>query len=221
MKILLVEGQPGAGKTTYCELITKRLTSVGIQPAYVDEGTQDASVFGDFWDVFPSDWRVVARDLPSSWKRYICGHAGRAGVHVFDNSLMNQVQYLMILGAPMEAILGFFNEVTQSFSQIDVAMIFLDGHSEALTNRAYESRQFGWGDRVAGLLERYPFQIERNRTGRQGMTQFFADAQVLKRKLLSHWPYGIVRYDVTGGSCGDKASAIYDFLGVLGWNGTT
>ncbi len=221
MILLLLEGQPGAGKTTYSEMIAGYLSGKSVPYTYADETTQDNVIFGDYWELALPDWKQVAEGFFRSWERYLDGHMGQRCVHIFDNSLLNQVQYLMIINAPRDAVEEFFQRVCGLLSRIEAAMILLEGDPETLTKRIIQQRTNGWGDRVSKLLERFPYQRDRRRTGIQGMIEFFKDARALKEQLLAHWPFKIARCEAMTGECRTRVLETIESLGLLVQKGDT
>ncbi len=212
MTLLLIEGQPGTGKTIYSEIIVDYLRAKGVQHSYVDESIQDSVIFGDYWGLVLPDWRAIAEQLLYRWRGYLDGHLQECRVHIFDNCLLNQVQYLMILNAPGDAIKSYFQKVCEMLPQNATAMILLEGNAESLTKSIIRLRTNGWAERVSKLLESMPYQRKRNSTGIQGMIEFFKDAGTLKEQLLAHCPFRIIRYDARTQECRTLKPEVVGFL---------
>lgn len=177
--------------------MTKNLAKYNEDCVLIDEVIQDEELFGDFWENNEGPIEEMIKSFQNSWRDFIEKHHGNKVTYIFDNALMNQVQYLMALGAARETIEHFFRDVLGQFTQVEVRMLFLDGNSEIIIKRINNIRTNGWGKRVSELVTAFPYQLARKRTGLEGMVSLFADGQALKRQLLADWPFPLVTIDVT------------------------
>ena len=100
MQLLLIEGQPGSGKTTFVEKICGSLAERNVDFVLNDEYRQDTVIFGDLWEDNTMQSSAVQQRLLAVWQRYISENRDDNAIHIFDNSLMNHIQYLMALAAP-------------------------------------------------------------------------------------------------------------------------
>jgi deoxyadenosine/deoxycytidine kinase len=149
MKLLLIEGQPGSGKSTFTSKICNDLEKRKFQIILNDEYKQDTEIFTDFWENNSMDSDKAIQLFLSSWSRYVTRNINDDSIHIFDNSIMNHIQYLMAISTSREEIVEFFRSITNIFSKVDTRMIFLDGDSELVIKRVDEVRKNGLGERVA------------------------------------------------------------------------
>lgn len=212
MKLLLIEGQPGSGKSTFTSKICSDFEKRKIEFIINDEEVQDTEIFTDFWENNSTTTSEAIKLFLSAWRKYILENLNTNSIHIFDNSIMNHIQYLMALTASEEEIMGFFKNINSMFEKIDAQMIFLDGNSEIVINRVDEIRRNGWGERVASLFQTFPYQKMRNRNGKQGLVDFFNDSQELKRKALKYWQYPVLKIDITDGNWGKYEEDILNYI---------
>ena len=211
MQLLLIEGQPGSGKTTFVEKICGSLADRNAKFVLNDEYRQDTVIFGDLWEDNTVQSSATQALLCIAWRKYIFDNRDDNAIHIFDNSLMNHIQYLMALAAPEEEVMRFFRRIAAVFEQTDARMVFLDGDSEIVIRRVDAARKNGWGERVAAMLEGFPYQQQRNRKGKPGMAKFFSDSQALKRKALEYWNFPFLKIDITEGNWAEYKARILNF----------
>lgn len=197
MKLLLIEGQPGSGKSTFASKICNSFEERKIEFILNDEYEQDTEIFTDFWEDNSMKSNIAIQLFLSSWRKYISENINENSIHIFDNSILNHIQYLMAISTPEEEIIKFFRSIINIFGEIDTRMIFLDGNSEIVIRRIDEVRKNGWGERVASLFKTYPYQQTRNRAGKDGMIKFFQESQDLKRRVLEYWEQPVLKIDIT------------------------
>lgn len=197
MKLLLIEGQPGSGKSTFASKICNCFKERKIEFILNDEYVQDTRIFTDFWEDNSMKSNIAIELFLSSWRKYISENLNENSIHIFDNSIMNHIQYLMAISTSEEKIIAFSKNIFNIFREIDTQMIFLDGDSEIVIRKIDKVRKNGWGERVASLFESYSYQQARNRKGNRGMIEFFHEAQDLKRKVLKYWEYPLLKIDIT------------------------
>lgn len=212
MKLLLIEGQPGSGKSTFTSRICNDFQGRKVEIILNDEYKQDTEIFTDFWEDNSMESNIAIQLFLSSWRKYISKNLNDNSIHIFDNSIMNHIQYLMAISTLEEEIIEFFKNIINIFGEIDTRMIFLDGDSEIVIRRIDEVRKNGWGERVAALFETYKYQQTRNRKGKQGMIEFFHDAQDLKRKVLGYWEHPLLKIDITENNWCDYEMEIFNFI---------
>lgn len=196
MRLVLFEGQPGSGKSTLSECIYNKFLDRNEKCVLIDEYKQDTEIFGDYWDSFDKSSEELMAKFIKSWEDFL-NYMDDDGVVIVDNALLNQIQYIMAINADIDKIKEFFNKVINIFKSIEVQMVFIDGDSNTVIRRVNQVRKNGWGQRVAELLEKSPYQKLRNRKGIDGMVEFFSDSQSLKRRVLIDWPYPIIKIDAT------------------------
>lgn len=211
MKLLLIEGQPGSGKSTFASKICNGFEEIGIKFVLNDEHKQDTEIFTDFWENNSMKSNIAIQLFLSSWSKYISENLNENSIHVFDNSIMNHIQYLMAISTPEEDIMNFFKSVISIVGEIDTQMIFLDGNSEIVIRKVDEVRKNGWGERVAALFETYPYQQKRNREGKEGMIEFFQDSQDLKKRVLKYWEHPLLKIDITENNWCEYEASIFNF----------
>jgi thymidylate kinase len=212
MRFIFIEGQPGSGKSGFSELILRELGGETKNNVYIDEYTQDSEIFGDFWEVCNDSYEYALEKFKNAWSVFLNQYCKPGTTYILDNSLMNHVQYLMALSAPREAVCDFVKYVANIFSGIKTSMIFLDGDSEIIINRIDGIRKNGWGERVAELFAKFPYQKERHRSGKDGMVKFFSDSQSLKRETLNHWTFPLLKIDITNWEWDSYNQRILDFI---------
>ncbi|HCT37074.1 MAG TPA: hypothetical protein DF292_08600, partial [Firmicutes bacterium] len=152
MQLLLIEGQPGSGKTTFVEKICGSLADRNAKFVLNDEYRQDTAIFGDLWEDNTVQSSATQELLLTAWRKYIFDNQDDNAIHIFDNSLMNHIQYLMAITTPEEEVMQFFSRIAAVFEQTDARMVFLDGDSEIVIKRVDAARKNGWGERVAAML---------------------------------------------------------------------
>lgn len=211
MRIILLEGQPGSGKSTLSENLYEKFIQRNTKCIIIDEYKQDSEIIGDYWEDFNKPSEEVIVSFVKSWEGFF-NTVDKEAVVIMDNALLNQIQYLLSISTPTEDITDFFNKIINVFKTANVEMIFLDGDSDIIIRRVNKVRKNGWGKRVANLLQSTPYQSARNREGIDGMIKFFSDSQMLKRKVLFNWIYPKVEIDVTNENWDECKEKVNEFV---------
>ena len=141
MQLLLIEGQPGSGKTTLIETICRSFADKKARYVLNDEYRQDTELFTDFWEDNTMKSSAAQEMFFMAWQKYISDNRDDNAIHIFDNSLMNHIQYLMALATPEEEVIKFFRKITAVFRQTDARMVFLEGDSDTVIRRVDTARK--------------------------------------------------------------------------------
>jgi hypothetical protein len=197
MKTILIEGIPEEGETRLSEAVCEWLQDRGEDVRLLSERAREEEPFPDYWRRLDVKPQRMAKEFLRRWRRIYRARTRDDAAYVFDNALLNQVQYLMALDMEEEGIADFYRTVCVELLPLGPIVIFLEGDAEAIARRVMAELAEAWTSRVVDRMATIPYQRARGRSGEDGLTSFMIDSMQLCRRLIDEGLLPVVRCDVT------------------------
>jgi hypothetical protein len=217
MQLLLIEGVPGAGKTTTAKAICELARNQGSDATwYIEEATEHPIHPNSITRL--SDDPDFADKCLQRWQSFVERHQKSNRLHIMEGSaFQSTVRFLMENNhADIEK---YFAEFVKHVQALAPALIYLRPNDVFQNSRFIsEFRGKQWSDKVSRCETNTPFSIAKNLVGLEGMHKFWAEYAILCDSLLPLWtrPKLTIKFD-----CGDwthhlpTASQFLESLGVL------
>lgn len=212
-KIIFFEGQPGCGKSTLSQFIHKQLELNDKSAYWLDEYEHEEIQFGDFWRAYGNDNENIVDILLNCWKEIIRKIENSNRITIMDSSFFSHTLYLLNLEITKDKTVDYFKQLNVLLSKLNPRVVFLKGDTESIISRACNRRGKVWTDGTIKMIEDVPYQKSRNRTGFQGMVEYFTDAQKLYFDLSSISKFSILQIDVTEENWNETEKEVLSWLG--------
>ena len=199
MKLLLIEGVPGSGKTTTAREVCQLLGSIGIKANWYWEEAADHPVHPrsltrrrddpDFADNCLKQWNLFA------------GQALQGDeLHIMEGSAFQSTVRFMMENE-MDGIEHYFSEFVSVVKPLSPALVYLRPN-DIVKNSRYICKRRGedWVTKVSEYETHTPFSIRRNLSGVEGMHAFWEEYAGLCDSLLPLWtlPSHTIGFDPGG-----------------------
>lgn len=215
VRLLLLEGLPGSGKTTTAEIVCRRLRSVGIASQWYLEETADHPVH-------PRSVTSARRGPEFSaiclkhWQLFVEKRRDDETLHILEGSAFQSTVRFM-----MEEDSGGIDEYFSRFQALvePLAPAFVYFRpDDAVTNSRYISRTRGevWTETVTSGETRTPYSVRHDLSGVEGMHVFWARYAELCEALLQTWDRPKKLISFTSGCYARHVTNIWTFLQHLG-----
>lgn len=215
MRLLLIEGVPGSGKTTAAKEICWLLTSNGVRATwYLEEAVEH-----------PIHPRVLTRlcDAPDfadnclmRWESFVGQMRSRPEMHIMEGSAFQSTVRFMMEN-DVGGIENYFSKFVDVVKPLAPAMIYLRP-SDVVENSRYISDLRGdeWAKKVAEGETHTPYAVRNNLSGLEGMHVFWQEYACLCDSLLSLWtlPRHTIRFEP--GNWKHHVSGAWRFLKAIG-----
>ena len=212
-KIIFFEGQPGSGKSTLSQYIANQLELNKSQVYWMDEYEHDGLYFRKFWEGYEEDRNDIIQILLDCWKNIINKIRESDKVFILDSAYLSYNMYLMSLEIPKDKIKDYFTRLNNLLQDLKPKIIFLKGDTETIITRACQRRGDNWTEYTYKDIETLAYQQSRDRTGFQGMVEYFADGQSLYQELLELVQFPVLELDVTEENWAENERKIIEWLG--------
>ena len=185
-KLILIEGLPGAGKTTTSIHLGKNLQEAGIPCNwYLEEDV------GHPIDCVDFKIKDLQEKLPLLWEAFVERARQNQTVTVIESRLwQNTALFMLMAEYPVEEIMRLHQQVWQVLAPLSPVLLYLyEGDVEGALRRTYKSRGEA---RMATEFEntnRYPWFQSRGLYDHAGWVQFFQEWLLVAEELFEDWPY--------------------------------
>ena len=212
-KIIFFEGQPGSGKSTLSQYIYQQIQLNGESVYWLDEYEHDGAQFSEFWKEYDNADENIINTLLSCWKDLIKGVEKSNRTVLMDSAFLSYTLYLLNLEISKDKINSYFIELNNILKDLTPRIIFLKGDTETIIGRACKRRGYNWTNFTIEKIEEGPYQRTRNRTGFNGMVEYFSDAQDLYFELLPLSSFPVLQIDVTEENWSETEDIVLSWLG--------
>jgi hypothetical protein len=174
MRLVLIEGIPGTGKSTMAAQLCAAANQSGIAARWYLEESNDHPVHPHSLAAQRKD-----ADFPAACLRHWSEFARRAKddgmVHILEGSaFQSTVRFMM--EQRHAGIHGYFAEFQKSLAALSPLLMYLKPPQAAQHSRCISAhRGKVWAGKVAAYLEQTPYCVQHGLTGIEGMHRFWSD----------------------------------------------
>lgn len=183
MKLVLIDGLPGIGKSTLAERLCVFAGSIGCEVRWYREEDQEHPVHPAGLTTSRRQPGYCARCL-QGWQRFAERYRSTNGLCILEGSLFQSTVRFM-MEQEQGGIRGYiaeFESIVQSLSPVAIYLRSVDAtdHSRGTALHRGEA----WTTRVSAYLETTPYSRQRSLNGAEGMHRLWADYAELCDSLL-------------------------------------
>lgn len=215
MRLILIEGVPGSGKTTTAKVICRLLESKGIEaywhleeaaehPIHPNSLTRECDA-PEFADKCLKRWRSFAEQAQKN-----------ETLHIMEGSAYQSTVRFMMEN-DKGGIEDYFSEFVEVVKPLSPALIYLRPN-DVVQNSRYISRVRGeeWATKVSIYETSTPFSTRHKLLGLEGMHVFWKEYAKLCDSLLPLWtlPKHTIKFEP--GDWQSHVSEVWRFLETLG-----
>lgn len=215
MRLLLIEGLPGSGKTTTAKSLCRLLGSEGIEASWYLEEAAEHPIHPrsvtKLCDV--SNFAAICLER---WQTFVEQAQNSERLHIMEGSaFQSTVRFMMENDSG--AVHEYFSEFSELVEPLYPALIYLRPN-DAAGNSRYISKIRGeeWATKVSKYETSTPFSIRNNLLGLEGMHEFWARYAILCDSLLQLWKLPKKTIAFEPGDWKRQGSEIWTFLEELG-----
>ncbi|WP_336784677.1 hypothetical protein [Paenibacillus sp. MMO-177] len=213
MKLIMVEGIPGSGKSSTARFIALQLERNGYPVELYHESTVPHPILLDE-DLYDLDrWLAAYR---SKWNSFLAANAAKESVIVME-SVLFQAPIIQMLHMDIDStvIIRFIEELMVTLSRFDCGFVYLYqkdpsvGINRMLTDRGGES----WLRNTYDKFKHLPYYKNRNHTGKELHLQFLHEYSQIAQQIFNKMKLKSMGVDNTNWDWDQDYRTIMDFLG--------
>lgn len=185
-KLILIEGLPGAGKTTSSVHLGTYLQHQGIACRwYLEEDDPHPIACLEF------KLKDLAQKLPPLWAAFVEQTLQENIVTIIESRLWHNTALFMFMSEyPIDEIVGVHQLVWKELIPLSPTLIFLHQDDvEIALNRLYTLRSKDLIEKDLQITSQYKWFQSRGLKDFDGWVQFFKEWQVVAEHLYSDWPF--------------------------------
>lgn len=213
-KLILIEGQPFAGKSTLSEHVSQQLTLNGQEVEWLHEGAM--------WEQFPQTLEMLDQAQPisddvlwSEWTAFVQTIEDRAAIFVVDAAVSYAaVCPLLWNDRPVADIERLVDRVSELCGPLQPRVIYMRGDQDRLARASIADRGPHWEKQMIDQSDAAPYQKARGRSGLEAAITFAEETQELLDVLLERTGWPTLTLDVTAADREANRLAALDFLGI-------
>lgn len=179
-RLILIEGLPGAGKTTTTCYLRDVLQRSGVEcRQYLEEDRQH-----------PIECTEFAEDMLPLWENFVTQAQCEPTLTIIESRLwQNTALFMYMSECSMEKITCFVRKVEQALIPLAPVLVYLDQeNTESALARLYTCRGENWMNETIGWTTQYPWFQSRGLHDFAGWVQFFTEWRQVAEQLYNDWP---------------------------------
>jgi hypothetical protein len=185
-KLILVEGFPGAGKSTTTKHISTALQQQGVACRwFLEEDDPHPIACLDF------EIKGLTEKMIPLWSSFVDHAIQESIVTIIESRLWQNTAFFMFMSNwEAEDILQFSQQIGQVLAPLSPLLVYLDQEdTEAALRRLYTLRGEKWMQEALEMTTAYPWFQSRGLKNFAGWVQFFEEWQRVVERLYQDWPH--------------------------------
>ena len=189
-KLILIEGIPGAGKTTSCIQLGRMLQEQAVTCRWYLEEDDPHPI--DCTDLKLKD---LARKLPPMWSAFVAQALRKDDVSIIESRLwQNTLLFMFMSEYPLDEILDIHKMVWKELSPLNPVLIVLyQDDIQIALKRLYTMRNKELIEKDIKTTSQYAWFRSRDLNDLSGWVQFFNEWQAVAAQLFRDWPYAKIK----------------------------
>lgn len=210
-KLILIEGLPGAGKTTTTAQLGQMLQGQGIPCRWYLEEDPDHPI-----DCADMKLKDLHEKLPPLWETFVRQAKQEVAVTVIESRLwQNTALFMLMAEYPVEQIIRLHQRVCQVLAPLSPVLLYLfQADVEIAQRRICKVRGQDWMEQEMQSLSKYPWFQSCGLNGFDGWLLFFRAWDGVADELFRDFPYRKTRIENPQDDWGRAYREIGDVLGV-------
>jgi hypothetical protein len=208
-KLILIEGIPGAGKTTCTEHIGTYLQQRGIECRWYFEEDDPHPIA-----CLEMKLQELAMKLPAQWAGFVEQASREQAVTIIESRLWQNTALFMFMDEyPIDEIVECHQLVWKELKPLAPALIYLHQDDiEKAMKRLYTVRCKSIIKKDLEATSHYKWFQRRDVQGIDGWVQFFGEWQAVAERLYNDWPYRKTKINNPHDDWGQAYQNMYGFL---------
>lgn len=185
-RLILIEGFPGAGKSTTTEQLGKTLQQHGLACRwYLEEDHPHPIDCADF-----ATHGLTQKMIPL-WRSFTEQALPEPTVTLIESRLwQNTALFMYMSNCAVDEIVELNQQQAQVLAPLSPVLIYLDqSETDTALRRLYPMRGEKWIQSALDLTIPYPWFQSRGLTDFAGWVQFFREWQAVAERLFDDWPH--------------------------------
>lgn len=185
-RLILIEGLPGAGKSSTAEYIGKYYLRQGISCAWFLEEDEEHPL--DFKGLALKD---LSKKLIPLWGPVLQNVVNNHTVTIIESRLWQNTSLFMYMAEyPVGEIIALQDSVNHALGPASPILIYLyQADVEEALGRLYELRDDRWMSQELKMTSTYPWFQSRGKDDFSGWLEFFGEWLDVAEELYRRWPY--------------------------------
>lgn len=183
-KLILIEGLPGAGKSTTTGWLHERLGAYGVEAnCYREDDVPHPIPCLDF------EIKGLPEKVLPLWETFISEAAQSSVTTVIESRLwQNTCLYMLMSEIDTAKIVEFAHKEEEVVAPLSPVLIYLDqSDTKNALERLYPMRGKTWMDSTLEELLSYPWFTKRKLNDFEGCVKFFEEWRALSNRLFDDW----------------------------------
>ncbi len=222
-RLILIDGLPGAGKSTTGELLSAAISASG-QPSELYLETQPNHPL----HVFPTDelgaaWtNIHLKTTPETfgqrslelWDTFLAQNTGVVSI-IESFPFQSSIRVLMQMNQSSELIENYWNEWQHRVARLDAVLLFFhETDPISLIEQAFEERGDQWTSYIVRSFELMPYCKTRGLTGKEATIGFLRDYAELLDHLMSNIQIRAVTFEARPENYEERQMLVYQAFGL-------
>lgn len=185
LKIIIVEGIPGSGKSSTARFISLQSERNGLQTELFHESTFQHPIFLEHDTCNSDEWKDA---YLSNWSKFLKNQASKDSIIVMESVLLQSpIINLLHMDIDRDEIIDFIVELGSLLSNTDCSLIYLYQNNPSVgINRMMAAR--GGETWLQSTFEKYkhhPYYLNREQKGKELHLDFLHEYSIIANKAFS------------------------------------
>ena len=189
-KLILIEGLPGAGKSSTTMHLGKQLLQQGISCEWFQEQDEENPI-----DCTEFKLKELSKKLVPLWQVFLQSTIDNQTVTIIESRLWQNTSLFMYMAEfPIAEIVELQDRVNHALAPASPILIYLyQADVKEALERLSELRDDGWISWALEMTSKYSWFQSRGKDDFSGWLEFFEEWLIVVEELYSRWPYKKMR----------------------------